>query len=700
MNCIKKLSIPFQFKIWILNNKNLLFLVSILVFIPFLYSPIVWNKNISYLALITTNINLSGNPFLFAFFNEFTFSYELVFEAPGFIWIQSIINLFIGSNVLSLMIFWLLFSLISIYYFCKLTPFFWDLQLENVLHKEKFFYLAFYSVLLIPIVFKQLFYDFLFTFIFFNTVFLFYFCSCLKSACEYDFKAMKKYFNISFVILGVFFFLFGLKSLFALLIGLIYFIIFYHKNSHGNSKNFLENEIFKVLMIQSIIISLILLYLAFFSTISFIFFMIFFFVSYFISLILIDNLLTSHSPDQTENISEINKELKKLVRRLHIGIFFIGICISLLLIWFSFFSLIKFSSFNYNYDIFAFLANLDNISYLIFLFVIIFILLGIFMILKFKEIYVATLYLLIETLSVFYLLLNPFSLFTTILVIFIIPILISFEGFFYSFKFKQEVLFLKSFYEKYFWGLFFSIKMVIFLLILNLDELFINKDITIFINIIYLFLLLLLIDLLISKLFVESLIDSILVFLSSFFFSSFMLNLKLIGDFNLSNLFSFFLMILLTIIIFYSTKPNIKILQSIFIAMILVLPSLTFNLSIVDSTKDVEDVTNLMKDIGVTNSSYWVFPSVETRNIMIYLLKGNLPVNYGNYENYPFNSNSSSDIINYFKNNQVKYIFVNFTYLEENRLFEPIIWLMDNYQSFHVNIGENTRFSNKYIFYF
>jgi hypothetical protein len=107
-----------------------------------------------------------------------------------------------------------------------------------------------------------------------------------------------------------------------------------------------------------------------------------------------------------------------------------------------------------------------------------------------------------------------------------------------------------------------------------------------------------------------------------------------------------------------------------------------------------------MKDIGVTNSSYWVFPSVETRNIMIYLLKCNLPVNYGNYENYPFNSNSSSDIINYFKNNQVKYIFVNFTYLEENRLFEPIIWLMDNYQSFHVNIGENTRFSNKYIFYF
>ncbi len=327
-------------------KENLLYFYSSILIIVFsiLYYPIQFPVNIGFLADITVSMNLYQNQLSFLVFNDTQFALKSVLEAPGYIWIQSFNQYIFKSTSFTMVLFWIPFTLFSLYYLLKILPEI-DLLLSKS-HTNLVIETFLVSLLIIPFIFKFYLFEIFLVFIFINTPFLYYFFIGSKRFFTSDYRGKKDIFK-SFFFVFVYFFIFGQKTLFVVFIALCYFILYYHKISETNSQFPRKKVVYELFAIELTEFSFLLgLFMILYSQ-NIIFFIFSSFAVFFGGLYLSDTLIISDTNQQDQSTNENTQELKKLFRQFHIINLLIVLSLIGLQIWFSLLLRLPASPLNY-----------------------------------------------------------------------------------------------------------------------------------------------------------------------------------------------------------------------------------------------------------------------------------------------------------------------------------------------------------------
>lgn len=169
------------------------------------------------------------------------------------------------------------------------------------------------------------------------------------------------------------------------------------------------------------------------------------------------------------------------------------------------------------------------------------------------------------------------------------------------------------------------------------------------------------------------------------------------------------MIMIVIILILYQLRDNIPQKSLIILFVIFFTASLpTVNFIKERNTEDLsyESIaTFILSHGGKMNGSTWIFGEPGARLVLQYYMEGIIPVNYGNYGNFPFNANSSWVLEDYIiKRPQLKFFVILVqsrwqNIVPQSTFIEPFDWLQSNYV--WVNPSDSSSiflFANKSVF--
>ncbi len=297
-----------------------------------------------------------------------------------------------------------------------------------------------------------------------------------------------------------------------------------------------------------------------------------------------------------------------------------------------------------------------------------------------KEYYLISFYAILEIVSIVYIIVGPVSLNITILAIVLTPFLICIKGLYYVLTIPKILFDLQNGFDKYFPVFFINLSLLISLLIINLDSVFYKNDLTIILTIISFVFLVTVLTFLVTFFLADTFVDLIFSFLLSLFLSISLFNFR----FDLNQLLTPIIIIIFSFLMYLHAKNQSKFNSRLILFLLVILiSSFSFKPSLYHNDYTLEDIATIMKDNGVTNTSYWVFPDQSIRMSLKYFLNGNFSINYGNFGYFPFSDNSSNNLDQYSINNpQVKFFLINTNYLLDHHLLNSLSWLQFHFQEY------------------